>query len=59
MQQHRLSFSLASIRESKFHEFILFFYGNLHFTLNFELYDMRILGEYLAYFFLYLAYLLL
>ena len=31
MQQHRLTIGLASIRERKFHEFILFFYWNLHF----------------------------
>ena len=37
MQQHLLTISLASIRESKFHEFILFFYRNLHITLNFDI----------------------
>ena len=30
MQQDSLTFSLASIRESKFYIFILFFYRNLH-----------------------------
>ena len=36
MQQDSLPFSLASIRESKFYVFILFFYRNLHITLNFD-----------------------
>ncbi len=31
MQQYGMTFGLASIRERKFHEFILFFFWNLHF----------------------------